>query len=181
LPGMEPTEIGVDELIEFWTLLDEEDRELLAGAGVDSADPVGPGRAELRPDDQVRDRDPTRNRLDRGDPAAIHPFRVPPDLSGDVGGWTGSAHDVNGRTIWFWRGALPPRTVSRASENVRAARLLSGACQGCQIPVRKNRVRAGQGHPKPQQVEPADRNPDKKRGTPTPGSVPETCQERTTS
>src|SRR5664279_2090475 len=40
-------------------------------------------------------------------------------------------------------------------------------CQGCQIPVRKNRVRAGQGRPKPQQVEPADRNPDKKRGTPT--------------
>jgi len=30
LPGMEPTEVDVDELIEFWTLLDE-DRELLAG------------------------------------------------------------------------------------------------------------------------------------------------------
>jgi hypothetical protein len=71
--------------------------------------------------------------------------------------------------------------LSRASENVRAARFLSGACQGCQIPVRKNRVRAGQGRPKPQQVEPADRNPDKKRGTPTPGPVPETCQERTNS
>ena len=28
---------------------------------------------------------------------------------------------------------------------------MSGACQGCQIPVRKNRVRAGQGRPKPQQ------------------------------
>jgi hypothetical protein len=27
---MEPTEVDVDELIEFWTLLDE-DRELLAG------------------------------------------------------------------------------------------------------------------------------------------------------
>src|SRR5664280_816614 len=71
--------------------------------------------------------------------------------------------------------------LSRASENVRAARFLSGACQGCQILVRKNRVRAGQGRPKPQQVEPADRNPDKKRGTPTPGSVPETCQERRAS
>ena len=30
MPGMEPTEVDVDELIEFWTLLDE-DRELLAG------------------------------------------------------------------------------------------------------------------------------------------------------
>ena len=30
---MEPTEVDVDELIEFWTLLDE-DRELLAGKRV---------------------------------------------------------------------------------------------------------------------------------------------------
>ena len=36
MPGMEPTEVDVDELIEFWTLLDE-DRELLAGKRFDCA------------------------------------------------------------------------------------------------------------------------------------------------
>ena len=75
-----------------------------------------------------------------------------------------------------WHGTAVP-----CQRKCQAARFLSGACQGCQILVRKNRVRAGQGRPKPQQVEPADRNPDKKRGTPTPGSVPETCQERRAS
>ena len=35
-------------------------------------DPLGPDRRAVRPDDQVRHRDPRRHRLDRGDPAPVH-------------------------------------------------------------------------------------------------------------
>ena len=44
-----------------------------AGSGADAPDPVGPDRRAVRPDDQVRHRDPRRHRLHRGDPAPVHP------------------------------------------------------------------------------------------------------------
>ena len=53
-----------------------------AGAGDDPGDPMGPDRAELRPDDQVRYRHPGRDRLNRGRPAPLHPQRFPPRLPG---------------------------------------------------------------------------------------------------
>ena len=46
-----------------------------AGAGADPADPLGPDRPAVRPDDQVRHRDPAGHRLHRGDPAPVHPRR----------------------------------------------------------------------------------------------------------
>ena len=47
-------------------------------------DPLGPDRAELRPDDQVRHRDPDGHRLHRGDPAPVHSAGHPPRLPGDA-------------------------------------------------------------------------------------------------
>ncbi|WP_435874421.1 Tn3 family transposase [Nocardia vinacea] len=45
---------------------------------------VGVDRRAVRPDGEVRDRDPHRHRPDRGDPAPVHEGqRRPPDLSGD--------------------------------------------------------------------------------------------------
>ena len=56
-----------------------------AGAGHDEpGHPMGHHRRAVRPDDQIRHRDPNRHRLHRGDPAPIHQGqRDPPHLPGD--------------------------------------------------------------------------------------------------
>src|SRR5664280_1632950 len=54
------------------------------GAGANPADPLGADRPAVRPDDQIRHRDPHRHRLHRGDPAPLHPQRHPPHLPGDA-------------------------------------------------------------------------------------------------
>jgi hypothetical protein len=48
--------------------------------GDDAPDPLGAHRTELRPADQVRDGDPRRDRVDRSDPAPLHPQRLTPRL-----------------------------------------------------------------------------------------------------
>ena len=53
-----------------------------AHAGNDPADPLGPDRPAVRPDGQVRHRDPAGHRLHGGDPAPFHPQRDPPHLPG---------------------------------------------------------------------------------------------------
>ena len=64
-----------------------------ADAGIDPPDPMGHRRRTVRPDDQVRDGDPGPYRLDRGDPAPVHPGeRDPPHLPGDTRGRPGTAH-----------------------------------------------------------------------------------------
>ena len=55
---------------------------------------AGSYRPAIRPDDQVRDRHQQPDRVDRGDPAPIHPGRDPPHLPGDAGGRPGTAHDL---------------------------------------------------------------------------------------
>ncbi|TCN29270.1 TnpA family transposase [Kribbella orskensis] len=78
-----------------------------AGSGIDPAHPVGPDRPAVRPDDQVRHRDPHRHRLHRSDPAPLHPLRVPPDLPGDARGRPRATDPV--------RGPIParPRAATR--------------------------------------------------------------------
>src|SRR5450631_860514 len=51
-----------------------------AQTGDDPPDPLGTHRAELRPDDQVRDGNHGRHRVHRSDPAALHPQRLTPRL-----------------------------------------------------------------------------------------------------
>lgn len=68
-----------------------------ARPGIDPAHPMGPDRPAVRPDDQVRHRDPARHSVHRGDPAPIHPLRVASDLSGDARGRPRSAHDLRGQ------------------------------------------------------------------------------------
>ncbi len=64
-------------------------------AGVDATDPLGSRGRAVRPDDQVRDRDPDRDRVDGGDPAALHAQRVAPDLPGDARGWPRAEDDLH--------------------------------------------------------------------------------------
>ena len=64
-----------------------------AGTGADPADPLGPDRFPVRPDDQVRHRDPHRDRLHRGHLAAVHQGqRRPPRLPGHGRGRPRAAH-----------------------------------------------------------------------------------------
>jgi hypothetical protein len=68
-----------------------------AGAGADPSDPVGHHRRAVRPDDQIRDRDPLGHCLHRGDPASVQPGqRDPPHLPGDDRSWPGAAHHLRG-------------------------------------------------------------------------------------
>jgi len=55
---------------------------------------VGPHRPAVRPDGQVRHRDPARHRLHRGDPAALHQERHPSRLRRDAGDRPGTKDDL---------------------------------------------------------------------------------------
>jgi hypothetical protein len=67
-----------------------------AGAGDDPPDPVGVDLPAVRPDDQVCDCDPHRDRFDRGDPAPVHPRRRAPHLSGDARARQSAEDDLRG-------------------------------------------------------------------------------------
>jgi TnpA family transposase len=76
--------------------------------GTDPADPLGRDRGELRPGDQVRDRDPDRHRVHGGDPVEVHPRRLPPCLPGHAGDRPGPAD--------LLRRPLPARDLQREIE-----------------------------------------------------------------
>jgi hypothetical protein len=72
------------------------------------------GIRAVRLDDQVRDGDQGGHRLDRGDPAPVHPYRQPPDLPGDARAGQGPEDDL--------RRPLPPQPGPPAGDRGRAQR-----------------------------------------------------------
>ena len=83
-----------------------------AEAGDDAPDSLGADRAELRPDDQVRDRDQGRHRVHRSDPAALHPQRLAPRLPSDARARTRAEDDLHR--------ALPTRPRPATRDRTRA-------------------------------------------------------------
>jgi hypothetical protein len=73
----------------------EPDAHPAAGARAHKADPLGHRRRAVRPDDQVRHRDPHRHRVDGGDPAALHPQRLAPHLRRDARGRARAEDDLH--------------------------------------------------------------------------------------
>ena len=85
-----------------------------ARAGADPPDPLGRHREQLRPDDEVRHRDPAAHRLHRGAAAPLHLRDHPPGLRRDARGRARPARHLPGPL------ARRPRPAAR--DRVRAER-----------------------------------------------------------